>query len=584
MRKWVTRVLIVVALLVTAGGLALWQGWITLPWMQSQSRLGNDPRAARMAAAVSNVPIQRADALIEDLQLTGKLTLRTVREVTAPFGEAIDALEVTVGDTVQVGDTLMTLDRDQLALDLDSAWLELMSAREALIELTTPSTELEKMEAQTNLLAAQEAVTQLNEGPAAADIEAAALAIQEAQVAMDELLDRNDPNSTEVRQARYDLQQAENAVNDAQTAYDAVSWRGSEAASEANALQSATISLESARLAYEEAIAPPDELDVQAAQLEIDQAQNSYTQLFEEATPAEIAQAQLSVAQAQDAILELEAGPTEQEIQEAEAAVLTALTTFEETRMTLQSGSAIVAPLDGLVTQISIVEGQVVERGDTVAVIAALDTFEINLSVSEEYILLLTEGMPVEISLDVAPALPITGVITYIAPVDTDSFSQGQTTSFESTSTSPGSYPVTIQVDATSGVETMRAGMNVQVTFVGSNQLPENSWLVPATSIRPSRPQSDSATIQVVRGETTQAIEVVVTDITQGEWQVVVSPELAEGDLVVGTTTTFLEESNGEQGGPSIVPGGGMPGGGIPGGGIPGGGNFPSGGAGGRQR
>ena len=237
----------------------------------------------------------------------------------------------------------------------------------------------------------------------------------------------------------------------------------------------------------------------------------------------------LRVAQAEDAIQKLQAGASEQDIQQAEATVLTALTTFEETRKNLLSGSAMVASIDGLVTQVTVVAGQVVERGDTVAVIAALDSFEINLSVSEEYILRLKEQMPVAVAVDVAPGLAITGVVTYIARVDTDSFSQGQSTSFGSGSTSPGSYPVTIQVDDSPALDTLRAGMNVQVTFIGSNQLPENSWLVPASSIRRPNPDSDTGTIQIVRGDTPQPLEVTVTTITQGEWQVVVSPELTEG-------------------------------------------------------
>jgi len=361
-------------------------------------------------------------------------------------------------------------------------------------------------------------------------------------------------------------------------AFDAVSWKGEGAASEASALQSATISLEKARLAYDEAIAPPDKLDLQNAQLAIDQAQVNYADLFEEPTPAEIAQAELNVAQAEDNIDQLLAGASEVEVQEAEAAVLFALTTLEETRTNLMTGSAVVSPLDGIVTQISVVEGQAVDRGDTVAVVAALDAFEVNLSVSEEYILLLHEGMPVEIAVDVAPDLPVTGTVTYISPVDTDSFSQGQTTSISSGSTSPGSYPVTIQVEPGPGVDTLRAGMNVQVTFVGSNQLPTDSWLVPAGSIRLSDAQGDSGIVQVMRGNTTQDVSVTVTGVTQGEWQVVVSDTLAQGDRVVGSTATFLEDaSGGNQGGmPGGMPGAGNFGGGMTGGGMPGSG--PSGG------
>lgn len=547
MRKWMRRILITIVVLLAVGAIALWRGWITspwpIPWISGQADINTPPPMEGMENFIESVPVQRADTLIEDLQLAGKLTLRSVREVTAPFGEAIASLNVQVGDSVEAGQPLMQLNRNQLALDMDNAWLDLMTARQALVELTTPGTELEHQEAQTQLLAAQEAFNKLEEGPSTADIAAASLAIQEAQIAMNELLNRNDPNSDEVRQARYSLRQAENAVIDAQRAYDAVSWRGgNDAASQASALQSATLSLENAQKEYDKAIAPPDEIEIQTAQLAIDQAQNSYDQLFAEVTEGQIAQAQLQVAQAEDAIRQLEDGPTEQEIQKAEAEVLKALTKFEEIRTNLQSGSAILAPIDGLITQVKVVEGQVVERGYTVAIIAALDAFEVKLTVSEEYILRLEEQMPVEIRASVSPDTKIGGIVTYISRIDTASFNQDQTASFEASSTTPGTYPVTILVNESDELESLRAGMNVQVTFVGSNQLPENSWLVPASSIEPTGDGDNTGTIQILRNGTPEPLEVVVTDITQGEWQVVVSDELSDGDMVVGSVATFMAD------------------------------------------
>lgn len=554
MRKWIVRILFGVGLLIVAGGVALWLGWIEWPGRQSPQR-GPSP-AEEIVNQLPTVPVQRADQIIEDLQLAGKLKLRTVREVKAPFSEAIATINVAVGDQVQAEDELMTLDRSQLTVELDRAWLELTSARQTLADLTAPSTPLERLAAETELLAAREALTKLLEGPSPSEVQAAALSIREAEIALETLQQRNDPNSSEVRQARYALQQAENAVIDAQRAYDAVSWRGGEeAAAQASALQNATIALENARLTYEEAIAPPDELEIQAAQLAIDQAKNSYAQLFAEATSAEVAQAKLQVAEAEDALAQLEAGPLPQEIQEAEAAVLTALTEFEAIRADLLSGSAILAPIEGLVTQVMVTEGQVVERGDTVATIAALDAFEINLNVSEEYILALDAGMPVRITVDVAPTLVLTGTVLYISLVDTDTFSQDEGISFEPASSSPASYPVVVQVDASSALTSLRAGMNVQVTFVGSNQLPPNSWLVPMSSIQRPSPDSETGTIQLLRDGTPQEIEVTVTAITQGEWQVVTSGELQEGDQVVGFVTSFLGDTSSFNGfGPGPAP------------------------------
>jgi hypothetical protein len=84
------------------------------------------------------------------------------------------------------------------------------------------------------------------------------------------------------------------------------------------------------------------------------------------------------------------------------------------------------------------------------------------------------------------------------------------------------------------------AGMSARATFVGSNQLPPNAWLVPANAI--TEQTGDIGTIQLMRGETPTPLEVQVTDQTHGESVVIVSEELQLGDMVVGSMASFLDQ------------------------------------------
>lgn len=535
-RRWLWVVLFLL-LLGALYGANLYFGWLPLPW-QAGSEAMPPEGMADGAPMLEMSPVQRAADFIPDLTVSGKLEFSTIQEIKAPFDETVTGVFVENGAMVQQGDGLIALALDTVGDELNSAWLDLTKQRQALADLVKAGNATALMEAKAALLTAQEELTKLENGPTAADVSAAQLAISEAQLAYDELLKRNDPNSSEVRQARYALRQAENDVQRAQTAYNAVAWRGDVAASaEAAALQGATIALENAQSAYDDAVKPPTELELQKAQLAIAQAQTSYTKLFEAATPAQIEQARVAVAKAEDQIVEVEQGPSSVTVQEAEAQVLTALRRVETVRTKLRNASSLQAPLSGQIVKLEAQTGDVVKEGDLLAVIVDPNAFKLTLGVSELFILRIEPGMPVKIVLDVLPDQALAGLVTRIAPPEV------QTDTSQSSNGGGGAqltnYGVTVTVTDTADIAQLRAGMSAQVTFVGSNQLPSDSWLVPTNGLEI---QSEGVgVVQLLRGETPTPLTVEVTDQTQGEWTVVISAEFQDSDMVVGSTATFLD-------------------------------------------
>ncbi len=536
-RRWLWWLLGILALL----GLLYWLNlrflWVPWPWQRGSQELLLDGRPPDMPLIESS-PVQRAADFIPDLTVGGKLEFRTLYEIKAPFDESIATVYVENGAAVATGDPLVALDVDQLGEQLNTAWLDLTAKRQALSDLMAERSALALMAANAELLTAQEALDKLEKGPGTAEVRSAQLAISTAQLAYEELLARNDPNSTEVREARYALREAEDTVQRAQTAYNAISWQGDIAASsEAAALQSATIAHERARTAYEAVIKPPTDLEVQKAQNEIASAQSAYDTLFA-ATPAQIEQAKVNVAKAQAKVDEVENGPTPLKVQEAEGQVMEALNTLEGIRAKLLNTAKLSAPVTGQVVKLSAKTGQVVKEGDTLAVLVIPDEFKLTLAVSELYIMRIELGMAVAIVLDVLPAESLIGTVTHIAPpevqTDSDSANAGVPGSTQFTT-----YPVTVAVNKSALNQRLRAGMSAQVTFIGSNQLPANSWLVPINAVEMQG--AGVGTIQVMRGETPTMLEVQVTDQTQGEWVVVIASELQDGDMIVGGTASFLD-------------------------------------------
>ncbi|MCB0127722.1 MAG: efflux RND transporter periplasmic adaptor subunit, partial [Caldilineaceae bacterium] len=193
----------VVVLLLLVGGFYLANRrfqWIPLPGQVSpEITLGEgmpgaiDPATGLPFPATS--PIQRANDFIPDLTVGGKLEFRTIYEIKAPFDETVESVQVENGTRVDAGTPLIALQTESLNNELSSAWLELTKARQALSDLVKQSSTTALMEANAELLAAQEDLRKLEEGPSQADIRAAQLSISDAQLAYEDLINRNDPNA-----------------------------------------------------------------------------------------------------------------------------------------------------------------------------------------------------------------------------------------------------------------------------------------------------------------------------------------------------------------------------------------------------
>lgn len=538
--RWFGWLLGLGALLAILYGLNARFLWVALPW-----QLGADATLVEgqppELPLIETVPVERAADFIPDLTVSGKLEFRSIYESKAPFDETVDNVQVVVGDLVTVTQPLLALSVETLGQELNTAWRELTAKRQALADLMQETSSTAVMEAKATLLAAQEELTKLEKGPAAAEVQGAQLAVSEAQLAYEELLARNDPNASKVREARFALREAEDGVQRAQTAYNAISWKGDIAASaEAAALQSATIAYERAQSAYDEAVKAPTELEVQKAQNTIAQAQNSYDKLFTAATPAQIEQAKVNVAKAQEKLTSVENGPPPLKVQEAEGAIVEALDRWESVRNKLLNTATLRAPVAGQIVKVAAKPGQAVKEGDTLAVLVIPDEFKLTLAVSELYILRIAPGMAVQIALDVLPGETLSGTVVTIAPPEVQlDASQGSNSGVSGGGTQFTTYAVTVAVGDHPLTQRLRAGMSAQATFVGSNQLPANAWLVPANAIE--NQQDGVGTLQLMRGATPTPLEVEVTEQTQGEAVVVISEELQEGDQVVGSMTSFLD-------------------------------------------
>jgi putative ABC transport system ATP-binding protein len=108
-------------------------------------------------------------------------------------------------------------------------------------------------------------------------------------------------------------------------------------------------------------------------------------------------------------------------------------------------------------------------------------------------------------------------------------------------------YPVTIRLTDTdlSGV---RPGMTAVADILGQEMA--DSWLVSTSAVR----ELDGETVVMILHDSQPTPISVTSQGTQGEWTVVQSAELEEGDEALGAVTSFLDDDSGSTG---FGPGGG---------------------------
>ncbi|MFN8440223.1 MAG: efflux RND transporter periplasmic adaptor subunit [Caldilineaceae bacterium] len=494
--------------------------------------------AASTTSSLATVAIEPADLAQTAVSAAGNLALVNEREVALEVDGIVREIEVEVGDTVKAGETLLKLDTVDLERAVAQAKLNTEAAQIALNELKTPATEAELAKAEAALTEAQENLADVQAGPSAEEVAAARSALAAAQASYSEL--QAGPSDAELTQLSAELKKAEVAVAEAQRAYDKVSWRNDVGmTSESAALQDATITYEAAEAAYEQSTAAASTSEVQSAVSTIKSAQSQLNDLLNSPTTAELATAEAQVTDAQAALAELKQGVTDNELRSAEITLQQALINLESAYRDL-AAATVTAPTSGVVMSLDAEVGVRSSADHVVATLADPNQLELVVSVAEADIPSVAVGQAAEIEIDALPGQSFTGVVEAVAPTN-------------DSSSSSVSYPVTVRLNDPS-VTSVLPGMNAVATLASLQSIPDNSWLVPTNAIVKN---GDMSTVSIVRGTNTLTITVAPGKV-QGEWTMVQSTELQEGDQAVGSVTSNQDSSSTGPGGEGGPPPGGM--------------------------
>ncbi|TKJ31507.1 MAG: hypothetical protein CEE40_01600 [Chloroflexi bacterium B3_Chlor] len=297
------------------------------------------------------------------------------------MGGVVEEVLVEEGDQVQEGQLLVQLDKSDLGEAVAQAEAALGTAQASLGQVEAASRAEELAVAQASVAAAQAELGKLRSGASAEEITAARGALETASLA---------------------LQQA-------QAAYDEVSWLEEIGEMpQALALQQATVEYEIARANYEALVRGPSAEDVAVAQAGVDRARASLALLRAGARPEDVAVADAQVAQ-------------------AELALSQALSAVEDAGLS--------APFAGTIGALRVREGEMVSPGAPAVVLGDVSEFKVETTdLNEIDIYLVQVGQEVELTFDALPERSMRGVVTRMAPMA--SLEQGGT-----------NYTVTIELE-----------------------------------------------------------------------------------------------------------------------------------------
>jgi HlyD family secretion protein len=351
----------------------------------------------------------------QELSAVGAIEVTDDRQVVLGTGGRVDQVLVEVGDRVQAGDLLIALDTTYLDWAVEQAEIGFEAARIDFEELGDLIEESDIEVAKAQLLQAQEDLAEVKAGPTAEELAAAESAAAAAWAQYEEI--QKEPTPAQVNQALANLRKAEITLQQAQREFDKIAWLPESAATEAaDDLQRATVDMEAAKAAYEEASKPATEAELQSALSAAQSAQDRLNRLLDKPTPADLAAANANVLAAQTALAKLEEGPKESELRKAELNVRQAMIALEQARLQ-RKHAEVQAPMDGVLLSVNLDIGQEASPGTVAATLADTANLRLVVNVEQKDIGKVKTGQPVAVSVFALPEEQFAGVVDRISPI-----------------------------------------------------------------------------------------------------------------------------------------------------------------------
>lgn len=433
-----------IARLVISGVLAIVIGIIAIRYWPlndaSTATVATTPTAAATSTPLPTTPTVMptlAVPLTPPLVLTSGVSgigeVKAIQDADLTFRVSGTVAEVYVqeGDTVRQGQVLAILDVRPFDQRVRQAEASLADALARQAALTEAPLEFEVQAARARIAEAEAALAELEAGPKPQDIQSAESRVEQARI---NLQTRRDQLSVAKTDAELRIEQAANAVRDAQAEYSRIYWSNRELENELarfnrelpqenrdreeaalRAIKNAEQALEQAKLALEQA-QQAEITGIQAAEQEVVQAEAALAKLLLPPDQDRLAAARSAIAQAQAAYDRLFPNPTSSDRNRAAAAVAQAESQLQMALLDREYAE-LTAPFDGVISIVNIDPGNTVSpAGQPAMRLVDLRELQVEVEITDVDIARVTLGQRADILVEAFPGRTFSGRVSYIAP------------------------------------------------------------------------------------------------------------------------------------------------------------------------
>ncbi|MSP12419.1 MAG: efflux RND transporter periplasmic adaptor subunit [Chloroflexi bacterium] len=479
-------------------------------------RISSARAASTQPSAVQSVPVTRG-TLSATVSSAGNIAPSSALNLTFNGNGQVKTIKVKIGDKVKAGDVLASLDTSDLDIQLAQSNSSLTVAQVQLTVTKKGPTAAQLAASEASLQSAQAAYADAKKGPSASQIASAEASVASAQAGYNAAKQTAGNRGDQLKVAENTLKKAELVLQDAQSAYDKVAWRPDIAAlSQSKTLQQATIDYQSAQANYNVTVSQFSDTQVIQAQSGLTKAKSDLDNLINQSNDTQLKQTAASVAQAQSNLDNLKNTPTPEDMIIALAKVDQARLALEQTKLKLQQ-MQLVAPFDGTITNVTILQGQQAGANTAAISLAALNDLQIVVNLSEVDQPKIKPGQDVQITLDALPNVNLAGKVDSIYPAA--QITQGVV-----------NYPVIVKL--VNPPPTVISGMTASANIVVDKRV--NVLIAPNRAIK-TQGRTKTVTVMFEGRQISTQVQTGLANDTQTE----ITSGLKEDDeLVLNATTT----------------------------------------------
>lgn len=445
---------------------------------------------------------------------TGAGSVIPSSEINLGFRTAgvLTELNVQVGDKVSAGEVLARIDDIDAQAQLLQVQLSLQQAELQLQQLLADADAAAIASAQATLASAKADLVKLQEPASDEEITAARENLKSAQEALSTLL--AGPSDDEIAAAKADLDLAQITLQEAQSAYDQVSWRSDVGQlPQASALQQATINYQKAKANYDLKTIGPSNEQIAAARAKVASAQAQLDNLLSGASEEDLAAAEARVAQAQAQLDELVAGASDMEVQLAQLNVQQAQNNVTAAERTLAE-TQLLASQDGVVTVIKAEVGENVGASPIIT-LADLNRPLLEIFLDETDLDKIGVDYEVEVVFDAFPDDTFVGTVTQVDPSLQNSGGTSVVRALVSLNKDSFAKPLVLPI-----------GLNATIEVIGGRAT--NALLVPVEALREISPGQYAVFVMENGEPQLRMVEVGLMDFAFAE----IKSGLEAGDVV----------------------------------------------------